>query len=84
MKNKIVKIVFPVKSSKNNLINISKSPVSISKTVKTIYDVVDFFEQNIFLKLELKSFTKQIKHKIKELISKSPSLKKDIKTFYFL
>ncbi|NQV12822.1 MAG: hypothetical protein HQ530_00770 [Parcubacteria group bacterium] len=71
MKNRIVKLITPVKSSCDNLINISKSRVPISATTKTVYDTVDFFENNIFLKDELKIETEPVKHKtaLKEIIN---------------
>ncbi|MFH2105485.1 MAG: hypothetical protein ABII72_04620, partial [Parcubacteria group bacterium] len=63
MKNRIVKLITPVKSNCDNLINISKSRVPISATIKTIYNTVDYFENNIFLKDELKIETRPVKHK---------------------
>ncbi len=71
MKNRIVKLMVPIKSTDGNLVSVSKSLVPISITIKTIYDTVDFFEKNIFLKGKMNIVIKQIKHKtnLKEIIN---------------
>jgi len=65
MNNRSVKLIVPVNSRDYNLISVSKSFVPASKTVKTIYETIVFFENNIFLKDKLNAATKQVKHKIK-------------------
>lgn len=61
----------PIKSTDDNLVSVSKSLIPISITIKTIYDTLDFFEKNIFLKGKINIATKQIKHKtnLKEIIN---------------
>lgn len=61
----------PIKSTDDNLVSVSKSLIPISITIKTIYDTLDFFEKNIFLKGKINIVTKQIKHKtnLKEIIN---------------
>ncbi|MBN2422881.1 hypothetical protein JXB41_06655 [Candidatus Woesearchaeota archaeon] len=64
MNSRIVKLIIPAKPVNKNLINISESPVPVSKGINTIYKTVDFFEQNIFLKKKIKTITKTVKDKI--------------------
>lgn len=71
MKNRIVKLIVPIKPSDDNLISVSKFLVPVSITKKTIYDTVDFFEKNIFLSGEINIITKKVNHRtnLKEIIN---------------
>ena len=57
MENRIVKLIYPRKSSDIAMVDISISKVPFSKTHMTIYDTVTSFEHEIFLKSGIKTVT---------------------------
>jgi hypothetical protein len=62
MQRKFVKLIYPGKLQRNNIVKISTSKIQLTKLNMTIYDIVDYFEQNIFLKIKMSE--EQIKTKI--------------------
>ena len=63
MKTRIVKLIYRYKPNKN-LIKVSISKIPISKACFTIYDTVDLFLRNIFLKSKFKTSFKPVTNKI--------------------
>ena len=63
MKNRIIKLFYPYDHDKN-LVKFSSYKIPISKKYFTIYDTVDFFLHNIFLKSKFKTVVKPIKNHI--------------------
>ena len=64
MKTRIIKLIYPYKPD-SNLIRLSASKIPISKKYVTIYDTVDFFLHNIFLKSKNNVHIKSISNKIR-------------------
>ena len=62
MQLKFVKLTYPGKLQKNDIIKISTSKIQLTRLNMTIYDIVDYFEQNIFLKIKMTE--EQIKTKV--------------------
>ena len=54
MKYRIVKLIRPYKSKNNNLISISALKIHFTKKNMTIYDTVDLFRRENFLKQVIK------------------------------
>jgi hypothetical protein len=62
MQLKFVKLIYPGKLQKNDIIKISTSKIQLTRLNMTIYDIVDYFEQNIFLIIKMTE--EQIKTKV--------------------
>jgi hypothetical protein len=75
MKTRIIKLIYPYKPN-SNLIKLSISGPPISKKCVTIYDTVDFFLHNIFLKSKFNTFIKSVKNRI--LLNKITNLHNDV------
>jgi len=62
MQPKFIKLIYPGKLQKNDIIKISTSKIQLTRLNMTINDIVDYFEQNIFLKIKMTE--EQIKTKV--------------------
>ncbi len=62
MQLKFVKLIYPGKLQRNDILKISTSRIQLTRLNMTIYDIVDHFEQNIFLKIKMTE--EQIKTKV--------------------
>jgi len=53
MQLKFVKLIYPCKLQRNDKLKISTSKIQLTRLNMTIYDIVDYFEQNVFLKIKM-------------------------------
>jgi hypothetical protein len=69
MHPKFVKINYPSKLHKNDMIKISTSKIQLTKLNMTIYDIVDYFEQNIFLIIKMTEEKIKTKVQLRDIIN---------------
>ncbi len=62
MQLKFIKLIYSGKLQKNDTLKVSTSKIKLTRLNMTIYDIVNYFEQNIFLKIKMTE--QQIKTKV--------------------
>ena len=69
MQLKFVKLIYLSKLQRNDIIKISTSKIQLTRLNMTIYDIVDYFEQNIFLKIKMTEEQIKTKVQLKDIIN---------------
>ena len=69
MQLKFVKLIYPGKLQRNDIVKISTSKIQLTKPNMTIYDIVDDFEQNIFLKIKMTEEQVKTKVQLRDIIN---------------
>ncbi len=69
MQPKFVKLIYPGKLHKNDMIKVSKSIIELPKLDMSIYDIVDYFEQNIILKIKMTEERIETKVQLRDIIN---------------